>query len=118
MTMSSALLLAAAMAISPLAPERTQASWCYQAATVTGYVRGAHSPRTFDGTSIWTSEAIAAASWDIPIDSYVEVEGLGTYRVADRGGGLGSYAWVDIAVWSYQEALRMTRQAAVCVVGP
>ena len=103
-----ALILSAAMLLQ---------SWCSEGFTITGYVRGAHSPYTYDGTSIWTAEPIAAASWSIPIDSTVVVQGLGAYRVADRGGGLGP-AHIDVAVWTLAEALATTRLAAVCIYPP
>jgi 3D (Asp-Asp-Asp) domain-containing protein len=94
-------------------------SWCIEDARVTGYVRTDYGPhgRTFDGTSILSGEPIAAASWNIPMDSVVEVEGLGRYRVADRGR-LGSYGWVDIATWSRQEAFALTSVRAVCIYPP
>jgi hypothetical protein len=92
-------------------------SWC-QDARVTGYVRGAHSPWTYDGTSIFTDEPIAAASWDIPLQSMVAVWGLGPFRVADRGSGLGSGGWIDIAVWSRDEAYALTSVRRVCVTPP
>jgi len=92
-------------------------SWCSEM-RVTGYVRGAHSPYTFDGTSIYTDEPIAAASWDIPLQSMVAVFGAGTFRVADRGSGLGSAGWVDVAVWSRDEAYALTSVRRVCVTPP
>jgi hypothetical protein len=90
-------------------------SWC-QEARITAYVRSEYGPYTYDGTSIW-EEGIAAASWNIPIDSVVEVEGLGTYRIADRGM-LGSSGWVDIAVWSRAEAYELTSTRTVCIYPP
>jgi 3D (Asp-Asp-Asp) domain-containing protein len=91
--------------------------WCIDDARVTGYVRTDYSSRTFDGTPITTSEPIAAASWNIPIDSVVQVEGLGSYRIADRGA-LGSRGWVDIAVWSRSEAFALTSTRRICVTPP
>jgi len=85
---------------------------------ITGYNRMEYSGRTYDGTHIRTSEPIAAASWDIPIDSVVVVEGIGSFRVADRGGGLGSSGWVDIATWSRAEAFAITGRRHVCVYPP
>lgn len=82
---------------------------------ITGYVRGHHSARTFDGTSVWTREPIAAASWNIPIGARVQVENVGTFRVADRGGGLGA-RHVDVLVDSLAEAYQLTRWARVCVL--
>jgi 3D (Asp-Asp-Asp) domain-containing protein len=84
-------------------------------ARITGYVRGEGSSHTYDGTPIWTGEPIAAASWNIPMDSYVEIEGIGTFRVADRGM-LGSSGWIDIAVYSRSEALALTSVRTVCVL--
>jgi 3D (Asp-Asp-Asp) domain-containing protein len=67
-------------------------------ARITGYVRTdpAMNDWTADGTSIYTDEPIAAASYDIPMDSMVYVEGLGTYRVADRG--MLAPTHIDIAI--------------------
>jgi 3D (Asp-Asp-Asp) domain-containing protein len=84
---------------------------------VTGYVRTEFSPWTADGTSIYTDEPIAAASWDIPMGSRVMVAGVGTFRVADRGM-LGSSGWIDIAVWSRGEAYELTGVRTVCVLPP
>lgn len=87
---------------------------CFEA-TVTGYIRTdpAMNPRTFDGTPITTPEPITAASSDIPLQAIVEVEGLGEFRVADRGSGL-RWRHVDIAVWSKAEALALTSTRLVC----
>lgn len=93
------------------------AGWCSDM-RVTGYVRTDHGAHTYDGTPIWTSEPIAAASWDIPLGWYVTVEDVGTFRVADRGGGLGSSGWVDIAVWTRSEAYTLTGVRGVCVYPP
>lgn len=92
--------------------------WC-QEATLTAYVRTEYGPnaKTFDGTSIFVDEPIAAASWNIPLDSIVHVDGIGSYRVADRGS-LGSYGWVDIAVWSRSEAFALTSTRRICVTPP
>lgn len=92
--------------------QAAHASYCFPA-QITGYVRGAHSPYTYDGTSIWTPEPIAAASWSIPIDSTVWVEGLGSFRVADRG--MPGPAHIDVAVWSRPEAYAITGVRTVCV---
>jgi 3D (Asp-Asp-Asp) domain-containing protein len=84
---------------------------------LTGYVRTEFSARTFDGTSIYTEEPIVAASWDIPLGAYVEIDGLGVYRVADRGR-LGSNGWIDVAVWTRSEAYALTGWRQVCVRDP
>lgn len=89
---------------------------------VTGYVRGHHSPWTYDGTSVWTREKVVAASWNLPIGTRVRVEGLDfEYRVADRGGGLES-RHIDVLVDSVQVAYAIEGwvggpYARVCVVG-
>lgn len=106
-TLAALLLLAGASAGT------THDTYC-RTAKITGYVRTEFSPQTADGTSIYTDEPIVAASYDIPIDATVEIEGLGTYRVADRGH-LGSDGWVDIAVWSRGEAYALTGRRRICV---
>lgn len=94
------------------------AGWCYDDAQVTGYVRSEHGALTYDGTPIWTDEPIVAASWDIPLGWHAWIDGVGTFRVADRGSGLGSYGWLDVAVWSRSEAFALTSRRAVCVYPP
>lgn len=67
---------------------------------ITGYARSEYGPhaRTYDGTSVWTGEKLVAASWNIPLDTLLRVEGLDhLYRVADRGM-LGSEGWIDVLV--------------------
>ncbi|MGE4164219.1 MAG: hypothetical protein AB7G23_21055 [Vicinamibacterales bacterium] len=83
---------------------------------ITGYVRTApyHSDRTYDGTPILTPEPIVAASWNLPIDTVVQVAGLGRFRVADRGR-LGT-RHIDVAVWSEAEAFALTGEREVCRV--
>lgn len=112
------LMLGLLLAFLP-AETPADAPWCGPV-TVTGYVRGEGSDRTFDGTSIWTREPIAAASWDVRMGSVAEVPGLGRFRVADRGM-LGSGVprpWLDLAVWSYPEALAVTGVRTVCFRRP
>ena len=82
---------------------------------ITGYVRGELGGWTYDGTPILTDEPIVAASWNLPIDALVEIEGLGRFRVADRGH-LGA-RHIDVAVWSRAEAFALTGVRNVCVVG-
>lgn len=73
---------------------------------ITGYVRGDFAGPTADGTPILTDEAIAAGSYNLPLGSYVYAEGLGVYRIADRGY-LGR-RHLDLAVWSREEAYTLT----------
>jgi hypothetical protein len=75
-------------------------------------VRADLSGRTYDGTPIWTDESIVAASWNLPIDAHIAIDGLGTFRVADRGR-LGA-RHVDVAVWSRTEAYELTGVRDVC----
>lgn len=102
----------ALFALSLLAPAPT-AEACFEG-RATGYVRSEYGPLTADGTPILTDEPIAAAGYAIPLGAYVSVEGLGVYRVADRGM-LGPYD-VDIAVWSRAEAYAITSQRQVCIL--
>lgn len=91
------------------------ADWC-STGRITGYVRTEHGAYTADGTPIWADEAIAAAGYAIPMGSLVEVDGIGTFRVADRGM-LGPTD-VDIAVWTRAEAFALTSERRVCVTNP
>lgn len=113
--LAAAMLLAPFMPQPPVALPPEKAIHC-QVMWVTGYVRTEFSGRTYDGTSVYTDEPIAAASWWIPIDAKVQVEGIGTFRVADRGH-LGP-AHVDIAVWTRSEAFALTGYYNVCVYPP
>ena len=108
----SALLLLSSFAGAAPGAE----GWC-QSARITAYVRTEHGTHTYDGTPIWTDEAIAAASWNIPIGSLVDVADYGTVRIADRGM-LGSTGHVDIAVWSRAEAFALTSVREICVRPP
>jgi hypothetical protein len=112
------MLLGVLLAFLP-AETPADAAWCGQT-RVTAYVRGEGSDRTFDGTSIWTREPIAAASWDVRMGSVAEVPGLGRFRVADRGmlGNGVPLPWLDIAVWSYPEALAVASTRHVCFRRP
>jgi len=96
----------------PVSAERT----CYDA-HVTGYVKSEFGPLTADGTPITTREPIVAASPDLPFDTRVEIDGLGTYRVADRGH-LGSSGWIDVAVDTRAQAYAATGTRHICVTPP
>lgn len=82
---------------------------------ITGYVRGADSPWTYDGTSVWSREPLVAASWNVPINSIVSVKDLGDFRVADRGGGLGS-RHIDVLVDTRAQAYSLTGWRQVCIL--
>ena len=110
------LIVGVLLALLPA--ERTaDAAWCYTGWT-TGYVRTDYGPsgRTYDGTSIYSAEPLAAGGWDIPLDSYVTVDGSGPYRIADRGRLAPGQ--VDVAVWTRREALNLTGWRQICVTPP
>lgn len=95
------------------------AQWCGPS-MVTGYVRTDFSGRTYDGTSIYTHEPIAAASWDVKLGSIAHIDGVGAFRVADRGmlGNGNPYPWVDVATWTREEAYSLTGIRWVCFRPP
>jgi hypothetical protein len=111
----TALLLASALAL--LSP--SEVPWCGPT-RLTAYVRTEYGPTTYDGTPITTPENIAAASWDVALGSLASIEGLGVYRVADRGmlGRGEPMPWVDVAVWSRSEAFALTSVRRVCFRRP
>lgn len=86
---------------------------CSQA-TITAYSVEQYPGRTADGTPTpGNAGVIAAASYNYALGSYVTVEGLGTYRVADRGH-LGANH-VDVLMQTTREALQWGRQTrTVC----
>jgi hypothetical protein len=96
-----------------------EAPWCGPT-RITGYVRTDFSGHTFDGTSIYTDEPIVAASWDVALGSIAEIEGLGSYRVADRGrlGNGTPMPWLDVAVWHRSDAYALTGVRNVCFRRP
>jgi len=96
-----------------------EAPWCGLTKN-TAYVRTEGNAQTYDGTSIWTGEAIVAASWDVKMGSWVDIDGLGTFRVADRGmlGHGEPMPWLDIATWTRQEAYALTGTRWACFRRP
>lgn len=84
--------------------------------TITSYSVEMFPGRTYDGTrTIGNAGRIAAGSWNLPIDTRVEIEGVGVYRIADRGR-LG-HRHIDILTQSTREALNFGRQQRmVCIV--
>ena len=81
-------------------------------AVITGYVRSHGSSRTYDGTSVWTQEPITAASWNVPLDTMVTIDGLGTFRVADRGKLAPTH--FDVLVDTVSEAYALTSVRRAC----
>jgi 3D (Asp-Asp-Asp) domain-containing protein len=111
---STICALIAALAFWQPEVSHAQAASC-EMYRITGYVRGKGNPRTYDGTSVWTKEPIVAASWNVPINSVIQVRGLGAFRVADRGGKLGK-RHIDVLVNSKAEAYSITGWRPVCVL--
>lgn len=90
----------------------SSAWWGCEPYTITGYTRDCCSNRTADGTSVWTDEPIAAGSYNLPLGSWVNVEGLGQFRIADRG--LLNRRHVDILVDTTEQARALTSEREVC----
>jgi 3D (Asp-Asp-Asp) domain-containing protein len=87
-----------------------------QSYTITAYSVEQFGGYTYDGTPTrGNAGVIAAGSWNLPINTIVEVEGVGVYRIADRGH-LGT-RHVDILMQSTREALNFGQQTRnVCIV--
>ncbi len=84
------------------------------ATTITAYSVEQYPGTTTDGTRTpGQAGAIVAASYNYPLGSYVTIENMGTYRVADRGR-LGANH-IDVLMNLTSEALRFGRQTrTVC----
>jgi 3D (Asp-Asp-Asp) domain-containing protein len=88
--------------------------------TITAYAASEYPGVTADGsTTTWGAlnrgEQIAAASYNLPFDASVWVEGLGAARVADRGR-LGP-RHIDWLVPTRGEALEIGRSVRTVCVG-
>ena len=86
---------------------------------ITFYSSEQYPGRTADGTS--TVGALARGDWiaaggsSFRLGDVVDVDGIGQYRIADRGHL--SADQVDILVWTTAEAIQLGRQyRRVCVV--
>jgi 3D (Asp-Asp-Asp) domain-containing protein len=112
-------LIAAALLLTTHAAPAAQECQQY---VVTSYAAAEYPGWTADGsTTTWGAinrgEPIAAASFNVPFGSTVWVEGLGSYRVADRGQ-LGA-RHIDVLVPTRGEALEIGRSVrTVCVLPP
>jgi hypothetical protein len=117
--MSRLLVAASMLALTTATPMPAYSPWCGDA-KITGYVRTEFSLFTYDGTHILSGEPIVAASWDVVMGSLATIEGLGTFRVADRGrlGNGTPMPWIDVAVWSRSEAYSLTGVRHVCFRKP
>lgn len=80
-----------------------------------GYVRGHHSDHTADGTNIWNGEHLVATGPEYPFRTVLWIDGLGYYRVADRGSGVG-VGHIDVLVDSEREAFAITSRRLACAV--
>jgi 3D (Asp-Asp-Asp) domain-containing protein len=89
---------------------------------ITAYAASEYPGWTADGSTttrgaLARGEPIAAASFNVPFDAVVEVEGLGAYRVADRGHLDARH--IDVLVSSRAEALEIgSSYRMVCVIQP
>jgi hypothetical protein len=57
----------------------------------------------------------------VKLGAIAHIDGLGAYRIADRGGGLGNgtpMPWVDVAVWDRATAYELTGIRRVCFRRP
>jgi 3D (Asp-Asp-Asp) domain-containing protein len=90
-------------------PWRVAAQASCSMATITAYSVEQYPGRTADGTPTpGNAGVIAAASYNYALGTIITVEGLGTYRVADRGH-LGANH-VDVLMQTTREALQWGRQ--------
>lgn len=86
---------------------------------ITAYAASDYPGWTADGSTTTVAalnrgEAIAAASYNVPMGAYVQVLGVGIYRVADRGH-LGARQ-IDILMRCRSDALAFGRQTrTVCL---
>lgn len=114
--MARVMVIGALLAMSAQ-PARAQQS-CEQY-RVTGYSVNDYPGWTADGTTttrgaMARGEPIVAASYNVPLGSYISVAGLGVFRVADRGH-LGP-RHIDVLVSSRSEAFALTGYRQVCVL--
>jgi 3D (Asp-Asp-Asp) domain-containing protein len=84
---------------------------------VTGYAATDFPGFTADGTHTWTAldtgDHIVAASYNLPIDTTLTIEGLPyVYRVADRGKLRARH--IDVLVATRAEAYNITAYREVC----
>lgn len=109
--MAAILLLALSVALTNPVPSSQQSC---QVVTVTAYASQDYPGRTADGTrTIGNEGSIAAGGSNYPMGSYVSVEGLGVYRIADRGHLAASQ--IDVLMTTHAEAMQWgNRQRRVC----
>lgn len=107
------IALSAVALLSPAdAPPPAEAQAC-QSFWVTGYASSQFPGRTADGTPTRGNEwSIAAAHPRIPFGTTVSLNGLGTFRIADRG--MLGYDHIDVLVYSPAEAYALTGTYTGC----
>lgn len=96
------------------APWRVVAQAGCSSAVITAYSVEQYPGRTVDGTPTrGNAGVIAAASYNYALGTIITVDGLGTYRVADRGR-LGANH-IDVLMQTTREAVQWGRQTrTVC----
>jgi hypothetical protein len=114
------LIAGGLLALFSLAPGSMPARDACSVWRITGYVGSEYPGLTYDESTttlaaLARGEQIAAASWDVPLGAYIEVEELGVWRVADRGM-LGPHH-LDLLVGSRAEAFELTGYRRACVLG-
>ncbi len=112
-----ALTIAASVFARPV--QAAPAEQACETYVITAYAASDYPGWTADGSTTTVGalnrgEPIAAASWNVPMGAYVQVVGLGSYRVADRGH-LGA-RHIDVLMRTHSEAVVFGRQSRlVCV---
>jgi 3D (Asp-Asp-Asp) domain-containing protein len=113
------LLTSMATQHSPATRTQAPAQPCEQY-RITGYTVLDFPGITADGTStqgaIARGEHIVAASYNLPLGSYVFIEGLGVHRVADRGHLDARH--LDVLVATYAQAYALTGYRKACPMLP
>jgi 3D (Asp-Asp-Asp) domain-containing protein len=108
----------AAIGLTLICATPAQAQQC-ETYTITAYAASEYPGWTADGSTttvgaLKRGEPIAAASYNVPMGAYVQVVGLGSFRVADRGH-LGA-RHIDVLMRTQWEAVQFGRQTrTVCV---
>lgn len=103
-----AVILLLALGVLVTTPSTALAQSC-QLAVVTAYASADYPGTTADGTPTRGNEgAIAAGGSNYTMGSYVSVEGLGSYRIADRGRLAANQ--IDVLMVSHAEAMQWGRQ--------
>jgi 3D (Asp-Asp-Asp) domain-containing protein len=117
-----AILCALVLALLPATEARAGAPVECSPYRVTAYASSEYPGWTADGSTttrgaLARGEPIAAASRNVPFNAVVDVDGLGAYRVADRGHLDARH--IDVLVGTRDEALEIgSSYRTVCVTVP